>query len=71
MKKFWEWYNSSAHYIGLVVLFFVLVWALQKIFFTGSCAVAGWKCEYSFGADFMVNLAKADGVVDMVSKVRH
>lgn len=68
MRTFYNWYHSSAHYLGTVVLFFILLWAIQKTFFTASCALAAWKCEHSFGADFMVNLIKSDKPIDMVLK---
>lgn len=51
MKAFWNWFSYTAWLVGLAVLPVVLIYAFQAFFFTSSCAVAGWKCEYGIGAD--------------------
>lgn len=49
IKKFFGWYFSTSTVVGIPVLFFILLQAMQIFFFTASCSVAGWKCEHSFG----------------------
>lgn len=75
MTKFWEWYKSTAFYVGIPVLFFLLVYALQKTFYTASCRIALYKCENSIESDqalvdYMGDLIAANKNQDIVVRQR-
>lgn len=46
----WEWFKISSAVVGAPVLCFLLLCATQKCIFTATCSLAGWKCQYAFGA---------------------
>lgn len=48
MRMFIDWYKYTAGIVGLPVLFVMLFWGMQKTLFTGTCMIAGWKCQHAF-----------------------
>lgn len=47
----WEWYKYSAFLVGLPVMFVVCMFALSRTLFTGTCLVAGYKCQFALGTE--------------------
>lgn len=75
LQNFLGWYGFTAKLIGIPVLFVVLFLGVQKFIFTSTCMIAGFRCEYSFGAtdamtEFMGELLSANKNMDIVAKPR-
>ena len=75
IQTFWLWYKQTAMLLGIPILMILLSIGLQKMFFTATCQIAGFKCEYSIGASealvsYMGDLVASNPGVDIVAKKR-
>lgn len=74
-RSFWLWYTQTAMLIGIPILLILLSMGTQKLLFTATCQIAGYKCEYSIGAtdamaEYMGELLGANPGMDIVTKKR-
>lgn len=61
--------------VGAPILLFLVFLGVQKFFFTFTCQVAGFRCEYALGAsdammEYMGQLVSSNPGVDIVTKPR-
>ena len=75
LNRFWIWYKQTSTLLGVPILMLLLFVGVQKVFFTATCQVGGFKCEYSIGAtdamaQYMGELLAANHDVDIVAKRR-
>lgn len=47
MKDFYRWFLQTATFVGVPVLFIIMVTAVEKSVFTLTCVTAGYQCENS------------------------
>ena len=73
IPKAWTWFRQTSTIIGVPVTLILSLMLVQKVFFTTTCQVAGWRCEYSIGAtdamvEYMGQLLAANPNMDIVAK---
>lgn len=44
------WYWETSKLVGAPLLLCLMLVGIQKTLFTGTCALAGYQCEYGFGS---------------------
>ena len=71
-----KWYWQTSALIGVPVLMILLLIGSQKVLFTGTCHLVGWRCEYALGAtdamtDFMGQLLTSNQGMDIVTRPRN
>lgn len=49
MREAWIWYKQSSVLVGIPMLAVIMLTALSKVIFTGSCLTVGYQCEYAVG----------------------
>lgn len=75
IQTFWLWYKQTAMLLGIPILMILLSIGLQKMFFTATCQIAAFKCQYAIGSDqalvdYMGDLVASNPGVDIVAKKR-
>lgn len=75
INRFVTWYKQTATLLGIPILMLLLCVGVQKVFFTSTCQVLGWKCEYSIGAtdamtEYMGQLLASNQGMDIVAQPR-
>lgn len=74
-RAFLTWYSQTSRLLGAPVLLVLVCLGIQRFVFTGTCMLAGWKCEYGISsgsdiADHMRSLLAANPESDIVIKPR-
>lgn len=69
------WFRQTSTIVGIPVTLILTMLFIQKVFFTTTCTVAGWRCEYSIGAtdamtEYMGQLLAANPGMDIAAKPR-
>lgn len=75
IKAGFRWYCQTSMLIGMPIVLLLILVGAQKLFFTGTCHVAGMGCEYSLGATdamaaYMGDLLDANPGMDIVAEPR-
>lgn len=76
IQTFLLWYKQTATLLGIPILMILLFIGAQKVFFTSTCQIAGFKCEYAIGATdamtaYMGELLASNQGMDIVTKPRN
>lgn len=77
LVNFWAWYKYSSLLVGLPVMMVLMVFAVSRTVFTGTCLVAGYQCRYALGTEaimsqYLTSLVggEADLVIEQKGKGR-
>lgn len=83
IKSGWLWFCQTSTVVGMPVTIVLVAILVQKMVFTTTCQLAGWRCEYSLGAqvqaqpqvdpqsamvEFMGGLLQGNPGMDIVTK---
>ena len=71
-----KWFMQTSTIVGIPVTLILSMLFVQKVFFTTTCTVIGWRCEYSIGAtdamaEYMGQLLAANPNMDIVAKPKN
>jgi hypothetical protein len=71
----WKWFKKTSTLIGMPIVASLLIVGAQRMFFSVTCEVAGWRCEYAFGAteamaEYMGELVAANPNSNLVAVPR-
>jgi hypothetical protein len=75
LKAGGTWFMQTSTVVGIPVTLILSLLFIQKVIFTTTCTIAGWRCEYSIGAtdamtDYMAELLAANPNRDLASVPR-
>lgn len=75
LRTFMKWYLQTSCLVGIPVVFLLLVMGFEKFFFTATCTLASYRCEYAIGAtdamaEYMGDLLASNSERDLVSVPR-
>lgn len=75
IKAGMTWFAQTSTIVGIPVTLILSLLFVQKVIFTTTCTIAGWRCEYSLGAtdamvEYMAELVAANPNADIASVPR-
>lgn len=64
VKGAFKWYWQTSALVGMPITLILLAIGIQRLAFTATCQLGGWRCEYSLGAksagDYIQGLMETD-----------